>query len=155
MHHKGPCILIWGSSKKNGQVFIFLNKPFLAGEKSWYSGVQCSATIPSRGSGDTLHCGANCPGSEKLRLATPNHHSRLIFETPIEISICYGTYGSLFGQAGGFTSCALQQVVVNQTKRCILDICLWYDLGGIPIGRQHRASPDPIKITLNQYTRKT
>jgi len=25
----------------------------------------------------------------------------------------YGTYGSLFGLAGGFTSCALQQVVVN------------------------------------------
>ena len=30
-----------------------------------------------------MHCGANCPGSEKGPFATPNHHSKLMYDPPI------------------------------------------------------------------------
>ena len=31
----------------------------------------------------TMHCGANCPGSEKQQCATPNHHSKGMYDPPI------------------------------------------------------------------------
>ena len=110
--------------------------------------------------GQSMHCGANCPGSEKRPLATPNHHSRLIFEKPIEIPISsfqwQGVvsmtlqvsapartpgrnvlYESLFGSAGGFTPCALQHVVVNKTKKVYSGYLFVVGPRRNPIGRFH------------------
>ena len=36
--------------------------------------------------GHPLHCATNCPGSEMRTYATPNHHSKLIYDPPIGLS---------------------------------------------------------------------
>ena len=43
------------------------------------------ASGQARGHG-TLHCGANSPGSEMRTYATPDHHSRLIYDPSIGLS---------------------------------------------------------------------